>query len=117
MVIEDDVILQLVYRKFLGKYNVKVFTCSNIAEANSCFSENHIDLIISDYNLPDATSLDFLKLVKGRMEKMPMILITANDGIRAENPEIDDTVNALLFKPVSYNEFLGKLDYHLSLCA
>lgn len=117
MVIEDDLMLQMVYRKLLENYDASVFVCSNVAEAADCFAENEIDLIISDYNLPDGNSVVFLKLIKVWKKQVPMIMITGNDHIKVENPDMDSFVNALMFKPFRPSDFFENVDHSLSLCA
>ena len=117
MIIEDDMLLQLVYKKLLEAYDAKVYVCSNISEATECISNNPIDLIISDYNLPDANSMVFLKLLKAWKSKIPTIVITANNDIRNEQPGLDSIINALLFKPIKTGEFHHNVNLHLSSCA
>lgn len=117
MVLEDDLMLQMVYRKLLGNYDASVLICSNVAEAIECFATNDIDLIISDYNLPDATSVALLRLIKVWKEEIPMIMITGNDHIKVENPDMDSLVNALLFKPFKPDDFYENVDNYIGLCA
>lgn len=117
LIIEDDPMLQLVYARLLQDYGAQVYVCSNIAEAADCVSKNSLDLIISDYNLPDATSMVLLKLIKIWKSEIPMIVITANNLIKLENPGLDNLINALMFKPINRGEFYQNVDSCLSACA
>ena len=47
---------------------------------------NRVDMVMSDYNLPDGTGLDVLALVQGRREDLPVILVT---GVREANTAVD----------------------------
>lgn len=117
LVIEDDIILQLIYQNLLQKYDANISMCSSIMEAADCLANNHFDLIISDYNLPDSNSVVLLRLVKIWKQKTPVLIVTGNDEIRIENPGIDDMVHAVMFKPFKPVELHNYITGFLSHCA
>lgn len=70
-----------------------------------------IDLIISDWIMPNMNGLDFLKAVKGsgKFKKIPFIMVTA-EGQRANVLEaINAGVNNYIVKPFTSETLLDKL--------
>jgi DNA-binding NtrC family response regulator len=114
LVLEDDPILLLAYRELLSAYDYTLILCSDVASAAEYLSQNHIDLIISDYHLPDATSMVLLKLIQVWKKDIPIIIITSNNLIREEQPEIIALVKSLMFKPIHKNEFYHNINTLLS---
>lgn len=80
LVIEDDADQRDLIRETLedsfGK-GVKVMTAGSRAEALAC-DLGDCDLILSDYNLPDATGLDLLAEIRGRCST-PVIMVTGEN--------------------------------------
>lgn len=58
---------------------VKIKEAENGRQAFEVVKTNHIDLVVSDWNMPDMTGMDFLKLVRSTPEysKLPVLLVTA----------------------------------------
>ena len=70
-----------------------------------------IDLIISDWIMPNMNGLDFLKAVKGseKFKKIPFVMVTA-EGQRANVLEaIYAGVNNYIVKPFTSETLLAKL--------
>ena len=55
-----------------------MFSAGTISEANSIFSKESIDLVISDITLPDGNGLDFGKVVREKSNAV-LIYLTAMD--------------------------------------
>ena len=89
----------------------KVIHALNLREAIKGCKENDIGFIISDWNLPDGTGMDFLKKVRSskKYATTPFLMCTTMD-------EVEDMINALnegaseyLVKPWKAEELLEKL--------
>lgn len=107
LIIDDEPLAINIIKKFLQEihYAEVVATCENAMEAFSYVSENPVDLLFLDINMPTINGLDFLKSLKSP----PLVIITsayrdyAVDGF-------DLNVLDYLVKPISFQRFLTSMD-------
>ncbi|MCI5870246.1 MAG: response regulator, partial [Dorea sp.] len=78
LLLEDDENLNRGIRLKLGKEGYQVFSAYSIAEAQSIFNKENIDLVISDITLPDGNGLDFGHKVREKSNAV-LIYLTAMD--------------------------------------
>lgn len=78
LLLEDDESLNRGISFKLKKEGYTIFSAYDIANAKQLFSENEINLIISDINLPDGNGLDFCQEVREKSEVF-IIFLTALD--------------------------------------
>ena len=77
MYVDDEKSLLDVGKAFLemtGELNVD--TAASVQEAEIAMSKTHYDAIVSDYQMPGVSGLDFLKMVRERDKRIPFILFT-----------------------------------------
>ncbi len=53
--------------------------CRTLSAARSALGAGDFDLLVLDVNLPDGSGLDFLRELRGAANRIPVILLTAND--------------------------------------
>lgn len=77
LIVEDDLIDQMALVRMLKKQHLdyQYSVAKSIQEAKSKLKEKDFDLVISDHNLADGTTLDLLDDLKN----IPFILITGNE--------------------------------------
>jgi len=95
LVVDDEKIVCLTFRKLLEDENHTVSTASNIKEALTCMDKEHFDLVFLDINLGRDSGLDLLKTIKTREPFCPVILITGS-------PDIDTATEALRIGAFDY---------------
>lgn len=100
--LEDMADMRETMRKHFSDIGIanKVIEAETIKEAIAALNEHKIDFIISDWNLPDGTGLDFLKKLRGtkKFSKVPFLMCTTMN-------EVDDMINAI---NEGANEYLVK---------
>ena len=71
-----------------------------------------IGLIISDWNMPNCSGLDFLKRVRSdsRFKKLPFLMVTAENEAEQVTEAIAAGVSNYLVKPFSSNSLKLKLE-------
>jgi len=70
-----------------------------------------VDLIISDWNMPKCSGLDFLRWVRNSVnwKQTPFIMATAQSDKKQEHLAVTDGVSGLVAKPFSPDELEKKI--------
>lgn len=106
LIVDDEPLAINVIRKHLEQFEgfELVGACQNAVEAFSIMTENQIDLIFLDINMPKLNGIDFLK----SLENAPAIIVTtAYREYAVESFELD--VVDYLVKPIAFPRFMKAL--------
>ena len=82
-----------------------IIFAKNGKEGLSKFNENHIDIIISDINMPELNGIEMLKQISTLAPNTPSILITAENEKKYFKDAIDLGIKGVLSKPMDLNQF------------
>lgn len=103
LIVDDD---QLIC-SLLSHFCSKVAEIGTITTANSGFEAIHLinnniyDVIFLDFNLPDLTGREMVKIIP---KETPVIMITSNKEFAAESYAFDNIVDYLV-KPINFDRF------------
>jgi len=106
-IVDDEPLAINVIKKFLEKFQHTevVSTCENAMDAFGYISEQPVDLLFLDINMPTLNGLDFLKSLK----QPPLVIITsAYRDYAVDGFELN--VLDYLVKPISFQRFLKAMD-------
>ena len=109
LLLEDDENLNRGIRLKLCKEVYHVFSACTISEANSIFSKESIDLVISDITLPDGNGLDFGKVVREKSNAVLIYLTAMDQEIDIVNG-YDTGADDYITKPFSVNILISKVN-------
>ncbi|MES2140604.1 MAG: sigma-54 dependent transcriptional regulator [Bacteroidota bacterium] len=82
LIIEDDIDMSLLLKKFLTKNGYEVVTVANGKNAITAFETNQPDLVLCDYRLGDMEGVEVLKRIKDIEPSVPFIIMTGYSDIR-----------------------------------
>ncbi len=117
LVVDDMKTMRLLVKAQLSQLGLK-----NTIEANSgnagfaaltaAKAEKPVSLILSDWNMPDGTGIDFLKKVRGTpdFQGLPFVLITAEGELSQVQEAIQLGVSNYLVKPFNPASFKEKVE-------
>jgi diguanylate cyclase (GGDEF)-like protein len=80
LIVDDNPDDILIFKRHINKHqnfksSVEIFEKSNGADAINCILSTEIDCILLDYNLPDKTGLEILKILQADCLKVPPVII------------------------------------------
>lgn len=104
LVVDDDENIREIASAFLRKEGYEVFDAESVSAADEILASATIDLILTDYHMPDQTGGDLLKKVRQSYSRVKVVLMTAAGCIidRKEKEKFDGIIN----KPFRKEEFL-----------
>lgn len=107
LVIDDEVDICLLLKRFLERKGYEVSTVHKGADGLRAVSKTAFDLIISDFRLPDYSGLDLLKEIKALRPAVPVIIITGYSDIRMAVEVIKFGAYDYVTKPLYPEELLN----------
>ncbi|GEM_PF-1125417 len=114
LLVDDDKVSLKLLDNILKSEHYQTTIFSNVKEAMDHLSggENHPDLIISDYFMPDISGLEFLNMVKSKPEfaAIPFLFISANKNEEIETGAFQYGAMDFLKKPINKPLLLNKIN-------
>jgi PAS domain S-box-containing protein len=111
LVVDDEAAVRNVLRAVLTKLNFKVLTASDGTAALIQVTEQPAELraVITDLHMPHMDGLSFVRVLKGRLPQVGIIVASGRLDEREENEFKKLGVSAVLDKPFSQKELLEAL--------
>ncbi|OEU67598.1 MAG: sigma-54-dependent Fis family transcriptional regulator [Desulfovibrio sp. S3730MH75] len=107
LVVDDSISTLEILKRNLQSGGYEVYSCTRVAEALSLLDELSIDLIITDYRMPEATGLDLIKHVRANHPDTEIMMITGYPTITGAVEAIKDGAGEYLPKPFTTEELLS----------
>ncbi len=109
LVAEDDPILADGLTRGLRQGGYAVDWVQNGAEAEAALSANSFDLLILDLGLPKLPGLEVLKRLRARESRIPVLILTALDGVSDRVSGLDAGADDYLAKPFDLAELEARV--------
>jgi DNA-binding response OmpR family regulator len=77
--VEDNAMIREAYAELLATAERKVVSVADGAGARAALREQHVDLLITDINLPDGSGLDVARDALRQNPKIPVIVCSGHD--------------------------------------
>ena len=113
LVVEDYADSRQMLRLLLEDSDYTVLTAATGNEALAVAANNHIDLILTDFSLPDmtgATVIRRLRRLRRGLRRVPTIVLTAFDGYEYRNLAAEAGCDAFLIKPPDFDTLKEIID-------
>ncbi len=109
LVVEDEIHLQTIIKKRLIKEHYSVDACGNGLEALDYLAVSPYDAIILDIMMPGLSGLEVLKRIRAEGNQVPVLFLTARDGVDDRVKGLDCGADDYLVKPFAFEELLARL--------
>jgi C4-dicarboxylate-specific signal transduction histidine kinase len=111
--VEDDVEVREYFSTFFAKFCKKIYTAVNGQEGyekfvEHCGSENDIDLIISDTNMPVLSGMDMASKIR-ESSQVPIIMITANEELDNFKKAFEIGIIGYILKPIDMRDLFNNI--------
>lgn len=109
LVVEDELHLQSVIKKRLMKENYSVDACGNGKDALDYLNASPYDAVILDIMLPGLSGIEVLRRIRSEGNRVPVLLLTALDGVDDRVSGLDSGADDYLVKPFAFEELLARI--------
>jgi two-component system OmpR family response regulator len=77
-------------------------------EAMACIRSKPLDVLLLDWMLPDCDGLDLLREIRGVVERLPVLMLTARGAVADKVVGLDTGADDYLAKPFSMVELIAR---------
>jgi DNA-binding NtrC family response regulator len=81
LIVDDEALMRDMAAESLRRLGHDVVLARNVSEGMERFDGN-VSLVLSDYKMPGATGLDFLRRIREKDEEVPFVLMTAHGTVQ-----------------------------------
>ncbi|MBN2347724.1 MAG: response regulator [Bacteroidales bacterium] len=107
VIVEDFNTSRQIIKKTLEKKGYKVEEASDGREALKFFDGSPVDLLITDYNMPNMDGAALIEYVRAKNEYkyIPILMLSTETNISKQNRARDAKITAWIRKPFAVDEF------------
>lgn len=109
LLVEDNLRLSTYVRRGLEQEDFTVDGVGTLADAEAALETAPYDLLILDLGLPDGDGLDLLKDMRASDNHLPVLVLTARDGVDDRVKGLNAGADDYLLKPFAVEELTARL--------
>jgi two-component system NtrC family response regulator len=104
LIVDDEATQRQVLSGYLKKLGYKIFEASSGTQAIEVASKNFVELILTDFKMPDKTGLEVLKAVRSINPEIAVVIMTAFGTIETAVEVMREGAYDYLTKPINLDE-------------
>ena len=108
LVVDDEPPIRKLLRMGLGTQGYEILEAPNGKVGLELLAENP-DLIILDLGLPDIQGLELLRIIRGRNEQVPIVVLSSRDDEAGKVEALDLGADDYVAKPFGIAELLARM--------
>ncbi len=114
MVVDDSSVMRQIIKnnlKQLGFEQSNLLDAEDGEQALKIINEDEVDLVISDWNMPKMTGIDFLREVRadGALKELPFLMVTSEADKEKIMEAVQAGVNQYIVKPFNATQLEEKI--------
>lgn len=113
LIVEDNPRIIDFLKSGLQAHGFTTIAVNTGREAQQISYGGEIDLVILDLGLPDGDGLAVLKAFRGQGQTMPIVVLTARDGVKHTVAGLEGGADDYITKPFSLEELLARIRVQL----
>jgi DNA-binding response OmpR family regulator len=109
LLVEDDQTLSQLVRRNLTAQGFAVDTAATLEEADGALAATSFDVVLLDLSLPDGDGLELLKKLRRQRSNVPVIAVTARDGVDERVQGLNLGADDYIVKPFATEELVARM--------
>jgi DNA-binding response OmpR family regulator len=109
LVVEDDLVTASMVREFLEHERYTVEEAHTAEQASEFLKTYEYDIVILDWQLPDASGIDVLKKYRDGGGSSPVIMLTGKKEVNEKEVGLDSGADDYLTKPFNVRELSARV--------
>lgn len=109
LVVEDSARMSQALKKGLTEESYAVDVAENGIDGLHKAKSGEYDLVLLDVNLPGMDGMALIRELRAERSDVPVIIITARDGVQDRIAGLDGGADDYLVKPFSFEELLARM--------
>ena len=109
LLVEDNLRLSTLVRRGLENEDFTVDGVGTLSDAEVALDTAPYDVVILDLGLPDGDGLDLLRAMRGGGSHVPVLVLTARDGVDDRVKGLNAGADDYLLKPFAVEELTARL--------
>jgi len=109
LIVEDDKLLADGLKSALERASYKVTHADNGLVADQQLRAYEFDLVVLDLGLPDMDGLEVLRALRQRKQAVPVLVLTARDGMDQQIESLDAGADDYMEKPFDLRELQARV--------
>ena len=110
LIVDDSTPTLEVIQRNLNANNYDAYTCSSVRDAVRFLSDSSIDIVITDFKMPEQSGLELIKHIRDNCSDIEIIMITGHPDIEDAVQAIKDGADDYLVKPFTEEELLAAVN-------
>jgi len=109
LIVDDDARLLKMLRRTLVYEGYDVITAEDGQKALECIYEQHPDMVVLDWMLPELDGLNVLQALRQDQNEIPVLMLTARDAIEDRVEGLEGGADDYLVKPFAPAELVARV--------
>jgi DNA-binding response OmpR family regulator len=109
LIAEDEARLARFLERGLQAAGYATMVCGDGVLAASLARDEEFDMLLLDLGLPGQNGFDVLRAVRGRKERIPVVVLSARDRVEDVVLALDEGADDYLTKPFVFDELLARV--------
>ncbi|HYW27812.1 MAG TPA: response regulator transcription factor [Terriglobales bacterium] len=109
LVAEDEPRISSFLHRGLTAEGYECVVAEDAESALAAVEANPVDLVLLDLLLPDRSGLDVLRALRARDPRLPVLILTALEGVDSKVSGLDLGADDYLTKPFAFEELLARI--------
>ena len=116
LVVDDSGIMRKIIIRSLNACGVSdIVEAADGKEGFAAFQSEHVDIVLTDWNMPEMSGLELLQAIRATGSSVPIIMITTEGEKASVVQAIQAGVTDYLCKPFEQDELLEKLERYVAV--
>lgn len=106
LAVDDNEGIRLLIADVLMEAGCRVFTAANGTEAMNILKDEFVDLLITDYHMPQMNGLELIRWSRTRLPQMAVVMMTGDASEAVADEGWKSGAHRILLKPFSFEHLL-----------